>query len=127
METIAKNRRNIMQYILILFYLILTVSGLVFMKLGGNPGSLAVKDGTITFGLSVISGIGFICYLCSFLLFTRIVVMFDLSYIFPIVTGIVQILTLVASAIVFKEKMCVHSILGAAIIIVGIILLNWKK
>ena len=127
METIAKNRRNIMQYILILFYLILTVSGLVFMKLGGNPGSLAVKDGTITFGLSVISGIGFICYLCSFLLFTRIVVMFDLSYIFPIVTGIVQILTLVASAIVFKEKMSVHSILGAAIIIVGIILLNWKK
>ena len=97
------------------------------MKLGGNPGSLAVKDGTMTFGLSIVSGIGFICYLCSFILFTRIVVMFDLSYIFPIVTGIVQILTLVASAIVFKEKMSVTSILGAAIIIVGIILLNWKK
>ena len=127
METIATNRRNIMQYVLILFYLILTVSGLVFMKLGGNPGSLAVKDGTMTFGLSIVSGIGFICYLCSFILFTRIVVMFDLSYIFPIVTGIVQILTLVASAIVFKEKMSVTSILGAAIIIVGIILLNWKK
>ena len=127
METIAKNRRNIMQYVLILFYLILTVSGLVFMKLGGNPGSLAVKDGTMTFGLSIVSGIGFICYLCSFILFTRIVTIFDLSYIFPIITGIVQILTLVASAIVFKEKMSVQAIIGAAIIIVGIILLNWKK
>ena len=127
METMANNRRNIMQYVLIFFYLILTVSGLVFMKLGGNPGTFAVKDGTMTFGLSVISGIGFICYLCSFILFTRIVTMFDLSYIFPIVTGIVQVLTLIASAIVFKEKMSVPAIIGAAIIIVGIILLNWKK
>ena len=127
METVAKNRRNIMQYVLILFYLILTVSGLVFMKLGGNPGTLAVKDGTMTFGLSIISGIGFICYLGSFLLFTRIVVMFDLSYIFPILTGIVQILTLIASAIVFKEHMSIQAIIGAAIIIIGIVLLNWKK
>lgn len=116
-----------MQYVLIVVYLILTVSGLVFMKLGGNPGTLALKDGTITLGMSVISGIGFICYLCSFLLFTRIVVMFDLSYIFPIVTGIVQILTLVASAVVFKENMSMQSVIGAIIIIVGIIIMNFKK
>lgn len=116
-----------MQYVLIVVYLILTVAGLVFMKLGGNPGSLAVKDGTITLGMSVVSGIGFICYLCSFLLFTRIVVMFDLSYIYPIVTGIVQILTLVASAVVFKENMSMQSIIGAIIIIAGIIIMNFKK
>lgn len=116
-----------MQYVLIVVYLILTVSGLVFMKLGGNPGTLALKDGTITLGMSVISGIGFICYLCSFLLFTRIVVMFDLSYIYPIVTGIVQILTLVASAVVFKENMSTQSVIGAIIIIVGIIIMNFKK
>ncbi len=116
-----------MQYVLIVVYLVLTVAGLVFMKLGGNPGSLAVKDGTITLGMSVVSGIGFICYLCSFLLFTRIVVMFDLSYIYPIVTGIVQILTLVASAVVFKENMSMQSVIGAVIIIVGIIIMNFKK
>lgn len=116
-----------MQYVLIVVYLVLTVAGLVFMKLGGNPGSLALKDGTITFGMSVVSGIGFICYLCSFLLFTRIVVMFDLSYIYPIVTGIVQILTLIASAVVFKENMNMQSVIGAVIIIAGIIIMNFKK
>lgn len=116
-----------MQYVFIVVYLILTVSGLVFMKLGGNPGTLAVKDGTITLGMSLISGLGFICYLCSFLLFTRIVVMFDLSYIYPIVTGIVQILTLIASAVVFKEHMTMQSVIGAAIIIIGIIIMNFKK
>lgn len=116
-----------MQYILIGVYLILTVAGLIFMKLGGNPGELAVKDGTITLGMSIVSGIGFICYLCSFLLFTRVVVMFDLSYIYPIVTGIVQILTLIASAVVFKENMTIQSVVGAIIVIVGIIIMNFKK
>ena len=127
MGTKAINRRNVMQYVLILVYLVLTVAGLVFMKLGGNPGTLALKDGTITLGMSVISGIGFVCYLCSFLLFTRIVVMFDLSYIYPIVTGVVQILTLIASAVVFKEHMSVQAVIGAILVIVGIIIMNFKK
>lgn len=116
-----------MQLLLIVLYLILTVSGLVFMKLGGNPGSFSVENGTLTFGINWISAIGFICYLFSFLLFTKIVVMFDLSYIFPIITGIVQILALIASAIVFKENMSVHSVIGASLIIIGIIIMNYKK
>ena len=116
-----------MQYVLIIVYLILTVAGLVFMKLGGNPGSLEVKEGTITLGMSVVSGIGFICYLCSFLLFTRVVIMFDLSYIYPIVTGIVQILTLLASAFIFKEHMTMQSVIGASIVKIGIIIMNFKR
>lgn len=116
-----------MKFLLVIAYLVLTVLGLVFMKLGGNPGTLAVKEGTITLGMSIISGIGFICYLCSFLLFTRIVVIFDLSYIFPICTGIVQILTLFASALVFKENISIQSAIGVAIIILGIIIMNWRN
>lgn len=127
MGQIVENRRKVMQYVLIIVYLILTVAGLVFMKLGGNPGSLEVKEGTITLGMSVVSGIGFICYLCSFLLFTRVVIMFDLSYIYPIVTGIVQILTLLASAFIFKEHMTMQSVIGASIVIIGIIIMNFKR
>ena len=123
----VSSRRKIMQYVLIGVYLCLTVAGLVFMKLGGNPGSLEVKDGTVTLGMSIISGIGLVCYLCSFFFFLRVVIMFDLSYIYPIVTGIVQILTLVASALVFKEHMTAQSVIGAIIIIVGIIIMNFKK
>ena len=86
-----------------------------------------VKDGTITLGMSIVSGIGFVCYLGSFLLFTRVITMFDLSYIYPIVTGIVQILTLVASAVVFKENMSIQSVIGVIIVIVGIIIMNFKR
>lgn len=116
-----------MKIVLILIYLVLTISGLVLMKLGNNPGTIAVKDGTATFGISLISLAGLFCYLCSFLLFTRIVVMFDLSYIMPIVTGIVQILTLIASKIVFKENISIYGIIGVSLVIIGIVMMNWKQ
>ncbi len=115
-----------MQIILIIIYLILTLSGLILMKKGGNPGSLAFENGTMNFGISLISLAGFVCYLGSFLLFTRLVVMFDLSYIMPISTGIVQILTLVASKVIFNENISVQGIIGASLVIIGIIVMNWK-
>ena len=119
--------RKIMQIILVILYLVLTVSGLVLMKMGNNPGLIAIKDGTATFGISLISFAGLFCYLCSFLLFTRIVVMFDLSYIMPLTTGIVQVLSLVASKLIFKENFTWQAVLGASLVIIGIIIMNYKK
>lgn len=116
-----------MKIILVILYLILTISGLILMKMGGNSGEIAVKEGVFNFNISVISAIGFVCYICSFLLFTKIILMFDLSYIMPISTGIVQILTLVASYMIFKEEMTWQSVVGASVVIVGILLMNWKR
>lgn len=115
-----------MKLILVVVYLVLTVCGLVFMKLGGNPGTFTMQEGTISFGINWISAIGFICYIGSFLLFTRIVAKFDLSYIMPLTTGIVQVLTLVASKIIFKENLSTQGIIGASIIILGILIMNIK-
>ena len=113
-----------MKFILVGIYIILTLSGLILMKKGGNPGSLNVNNGELNLGINVISMLGFICYILSFFLFTRIVVMFDLSYIMPICTGIVQVLTLVASYFVFKEQISKQGIIGASLVIIGIIIMN---
>lgn len=121
-----KGERNIMKIVLICIYLILTLSGLILMKKGGNPGSLAIENGNANFGISLVSLAGLVCYLCSFLLFTRIVVMFDLSYIMPICTGIVQVLTLIASKVIFKETISTYGIIGASLVIIGIVVMNWK-
>lgn len=115
-----------MKIVLICIYLCLTLSGLVLMKKGGNPGSIKINKKDINLSMSPISALGFVCYLCSFLLFTKIVVMFDLSYIMPIVTGVIQILTLVLAKFVFKEKISKLSIIGASLVIVGILLMNLK-
>ena len=127
MEITVKRRKTIMKIVLVGIYLVLTLSGLIFMKLGGNTGSFAMNEGNVTFSIHPISLLGFMCYICSFLLFTKIVVMFDLSYIMPICTGIVQVLTLVASKLVFKETISTYGIIGAILVIIGIIVMNWKQ
>lgn len=113
-----------MKIILIIIYLALSVSGLIFMKLGGNTGTIAVENKTLNFGISLISALGFICYIGSFFLFTRLVVMFDLSYIMPLTTGIVQILSLIASIIIFKEPYNWQTITGVILVIGGIMMMN---
>ena len=119
-----KGSKKTMKIVLIGIYLFMTVAGLVLMKYGKNPGSIKVTDGNINFGVSFISGIGLLCYIISFVLFTRIVIMFDLSYIYPITTGIVQILSLIASKIVFKENITIPALIGACLVIAGIIVMN---
>lgn len=115
-----------MKYLMIVVYLVLTLSGLVLMKKGGNPGKININKKDINLSMSPISALGFVCYLCSFLLFTKIVIMFDLSYIMPIVTGIVQVMTLIVANIFFKEKIDIKSIIGASLVIVGIVIMNLK-
>ena len=112
--------------IMIIIYIGLSISGLVLMKLGGNPGSVSVAEGNINLGISFVSLIGFICYIGSFFLFTRMVVMFELSYIMPLTTGIVQVLSLISSKLIFKEEFTTTGIIGATIIIIGVVVLNWK-
>lgn len=114
-----------MKIIMFLIYLILTTSGLIFIKSGGSAGPLLTKGGAfLGFTINWISAIGFVCYLCSFLLFTKIIVSFNLSYIVPISTGIVQVLILLASKFIFKETISSYGLVGAIIIIIGIIIMN---
>lgn len=120
-------RKSMIKFILVGIYIILTLSGLILMKKGGNPGSISVNSGEINLGMSLVSMIGFVCYILSFFLFTRIVVIFDLSYIMPICTGIVQVLTLVASYFIFKEQISKQGIIGASLVIIGIIIMNFNN
>ena len=122
-----KRSKNIMKILLVMIYIILSVSGLILMKKGGNSGSIAIEKQNFNFNINLISALGFVCYLFSFLLYTKIIVMFDLSYITPICTGIVQVLILVASKLVFKENFTTTSVVGAAIIIMGVIIMNLPK
>ena len=119
-------RKYVIKIILLVIYMLLTLLGLILMKKGGNPGSFSVNNGDINFGINWISLIGFICYICSFLLFTRIVVMFDLSYIMPICTGIIQALILIASYIIFKEEISKQGVIGAVLVIIGVVIMNLK-
>ena len=116
-----------MKVVFVIIYLILTVSGLILMKKGGNAGKISISAGEFNLSISLISCLGFICYICSFLLYTRIVMMFEnLSYITPICTGLSQIMVLIASWLFLKEQLTGLSIGGATLVIAGIIVMNLK-
>lgn len=114
------------KYIFTVIYIICTTSGIYFMKLGGDSLALSLKNG-ISFKIGFITLIGFICYLFSFLLWQKLLVTFDLTYIVPITTGICQILILILGIFIFNEKVNLFGILGFICVIIGIVLLAYGK
>ncbi len=117
-----------MRILMIIIYVILTVSGLILMKKGGNAGKISIGSGELGFSISLISALGFICYILSFLLFTRIIMMFEnVSYISPICNGIAQGVIVIASIIFLKEQYSINTIGGALLIIAGVIIMNLKR
>ncbi len=115
------------KYLLVLLFLVLTLSGLILMKLGGNAGTMSIESGNLSFSFNIVSLVGLICYILSFLVYTSIIVKFDLSYISPVTSGITQLGSLIAGIILFNENISIKSIIGIGLIIIGIIIMNIKK
>ena len=114
------------KYILTIIYIFFTTCGIYLMKLGGDSILLSFKDG-ITFKIGFITCLGFVSYLCSFLLWQKLLVSFDLTYIVPITTGICQVIILLLGTIAFKEQINVTGIIGIILVIIGIILIAFGK
>lgn len=116
-----------MKIISIIVYLILTVGGLVLVKSGSESTSIAIQNGTFNFAMQLKVMLGFLAYIGSFLIYSfYIIKKFDLSYIYPIITGITQVLVVVFGILLFKEKISNFGIAGIILIILGIVFLNIK-
>ena len=115
-----------MSFLLIIIYLIFTVSGIFLLKAGGDSLLLSFSK-AIEFRMGYITMAGFVCYLCSFLLWQKILVTFDISYIVPITTGISQIIILIVGIMLFQEKTNWIGILGTLFVAVGVALIAIGK
>lgn len=116
-----------MKLLITAIYLLLSSGGLVLIKLGADSVSMAINKGAFNLSMSWISILGLLCYIVSFLLFSFVLVRkFDLTYIMPIVTGISQILVIVAGLTIFKEHINTFGIIGIFLVIAGIVMLNIK-
>lgn len=114
--------------VLIGVYMLLSAGGLVLFKLGSSKGlNMRVADGTFDAKIHLLVFVGLVCYIISFSMYMFLVSKFDLSYIVPLTTGIIYILTLVASVTIFKEILKVHHIIGVGFILLGVFLINLKR
>lgn len=112
----------------LILYVTLSVGGLVLFKLGSaeKPVALSLRGGGFSFQIALKSIIGLLCYVVSFLLYMYLVSIYNLNYIAPIATGLSYVLTLVSSYTIFKEPFTTFQIIGVALILIGIILMNIK-
>ena len=115
-----------MKLILTIIYICMTTTGIFLMKLGGNSLSLTLQNG-INIKMGYITLLGFLAYLISFLLWQKLLVTFDLSYIVPITTGISQIIILLLGVLFFKEQINWVGVVGVIITIIGITLIGFGK
>jgi len=111
-------------FLLIFIYILFTVSGLVFMKLGGESFTFSINRTGAVVGFNWLSIIGFLFYGISFSLWTLILPKYELNFIVPLVIGIVQILTLITALLVFHEKISLLNLIGIIIVVIGIMLIN---
>lgn len=113
-------------FLIVGIYLIFTVLGLVFMKMGGDTFLLEFTNHKINLEIGLWSLLGMAFYMISFLLWVTILPRFNLSYIMPIAIGIVQVLTLAAALLIFHEKITVFNLLGVGLVVAGVVIMNLK-
>lgn len=117
-----------MQLPIFIVYIILSVSGVVLVKRGAEqPLSFGIGSGRFSLTFGYITLLGLLCYICSFLIYMSLVAKYDLSYIVPLSTGGIYLLTYVASVGIFHEKLNAPRIVGSIVILAGIVLVNWKE
>jgi drug/metabolite transporter (DMT)-like permease len=109
-------------------YVLVTASALVVLKLGAKAGAPAeFIDGRLHFNLNPYVFAGIALYGTSFLLYIYLISKYDLGYIIPLTTGLVYALIFIASFVIFNEVFTVFKIVGIALIVLGLLLLNLKK
>ena len=123
-----KGKESSMKYVLIVIYLILTVSGLILYKKGANSNFvLEIKNNALNIKLSLVSIAGLFCYLFSFLIYMLILPKFDLTFIYPLMTAISYIGIYILSIFILNESVTTLGIIGSIIIMVGIFIVNIGK
>lgn len=114
-----------MKYVLILVYILCTTGGLFCFKSGGEL-FFSLNNG-INLKMTFITFLGFCLYLCSFLLWQKLLATYDLSYIVPVTTAIVQIIVILFGYFFFKEQISLINLIGIIMVIIGVVLISIKK
>ena len=108
--------------VLFIIYVFLSSAGLVLFKLGSSSLNIQLQQTIFSMNISLISLLGLFCYLISFILWMLIISRSDVSYIVPLGVACTNIAILIAS----NETITTNALIGAVVIIVGIVIMNLK-
>jgi drug/metabolite transporter (DMT)-like permease len=111
-----------------IFFFVFTTAGMIFIKFGGDPSHprfLTVP--VIDFKLTLLSLIGFLLYGFSFLLYSSLLQKYELTFLNPVTIGITSILIFISGVVFFNEHLSFIKIASLALILSGVLLINFFK
>jgi len=111
----------------LIIYLLLTTGGMILFKYGSQDFTLGLTKSALSFNVSYLAVLGLVFYIGSFLLWLFILKEGDLSVIYPILSSLVIVLTTLAGIFLFGEEVTLMKIVGIAVILVGVICVNYGK
>ena len=106
----------------------LSAAGLTLIKLGlGKETTLLLDKGGFQLHLTWMLVGGALLYVISFLLSMVVMKGMNLSLFYPLSAGLIYIAVCVLSVLVLKEKISTTQLIGMAVILAGIIIMNIGK
>lgn len=114
--------------VILAVYALLSVGGLTLFKLGAQQAlSISITGKALSMNISWLSLVGLAMYVCSFLIYMGLVSKIQLSYLMPISSAVVYVLTLVAALLVFHEPMTTFKLIGVLLVLGGVVLMNIER
>lgn len=111
-----------MIYAIFLLYVLTSAIGMVLIKAGGVQSYINISKDVFTMELNWSFVAGILLYIISFVSWTYILQKFKLSVISPIAYGLVFVVLTLASIVILKEEVKIQTIIGAILIIGGVII-----
>ena len=112
----------------LIIYVCLSATALTLIKLGlGKDSTLLLNKGGFSLSLSWMLVLGACLYVVSFCLSMVVMKGMNLSLFYPLSAGLIYIAVCVLSFLVLKEKISTTQLIGMAVILAGIVIMNLKK
>lgn len=112
----------------LLLYVFLSATGLTMIKIGSSKGSTLLLDSAgFDLKLSWILVLGLCIYVISFLMSIMVMKRMNLTIFYPVSAGLIYIIVSLAGFLILKEAFTIQQLIGMAIILAGIVVMNIGK
>lgn len=113
-------------YVMLFLYIAIAVGGSTFMKLG-NSFTISGANGKLVLSTSALSLLGFLLYFCSFMMWTKLITRFNLSFAVPVSGGLSNLALVVIGVLLFHERINLPQSIGIVAILIGVVLIGIKS
>ncbi|AUW94931.1 hypothetical protein [Sulfobacillus sp. hq2] len=112
-------------WLLIIFYAILSSSALMLMKAGlANPSFHLQVRPQFSIMLSYTAVVGIVLYIASFITWLGIIRNTTIVLAYPLSIGLVQLVLVATYRLLLHQRLSVPIVLGSALILAGIVVLS---